>query len=97
MRSLTGVGAVLCAAHFGPDGRVHGHTWEVTAWFEDAGEDACHLYEKLRCLLCSFDHAILPPKLSRGEDIARFVGENLDCHQVDVSRGAERIYARWKA
>ena len=93
----TGVGAIICAAHNSSDGRLHGHTWEVTAWWPYAGSSALGLQARLGEAVARFDHGLLPDDLAWGEAIARYIGEELGCVAVDVSRPAERIYARWEA
>lgn len=108
MTTFTGVGGIISAAHSGPDGRMHGHTWEVTAWFRcpekeiDEAEEPCldavHLQNDLNAALSLPDHGILPDAISRGEDLAKWLGSQLNgCVRVDVFRTAERIYARWEA
>lgn len=95
---LTGVGCVFSAAHHPPEGGgLHGHSYEVIAWFE-AGEDARTLQARLRAAIEQIDHTILPPELALGEALAEHVGRSLDgCVEVEVSRPLERIYARWLA
>lgn len=96
MNVMTGVGTILCAAHTDKTGRLHGHTWEITAWWPDIGRDAAELRAELETLVSVYDHSALPDSLSRGEDIASKIGLALpDCAQVDVSRAGERIYAKW--
>jgi len=95
MMTRTGVGAVLCAAHRSVEGQLHGHTWEITAWFP-SGADAFELQRLLVGFLAQWDHAELPAHLSRGEHLAAAIGQSLSmCVQVDVSRPPERIFARW--
>lgn len=93
-----GVGGVFSAAHRDQDnGALHGHSWEVTAWF-DAGSDALIRQARLHRLLATIDHTTLPDELSWGADIARWVAEKFAdpaLAQVDVARPLERIYARW--
>jgi 6-pyruvoyl-tetrahydropterin synthase len=91
-----GVGAFLCAAHEDTQGRMHGHTYDVVAWFP-AGEDALVLQERLKREIEPFDHATLCHELAKGESLAAAIFERLspDVIRVDISRTAERIYARW--
>lgn len=97
-RTLSGVRAILSAAHVGPEGTIHGHTWEIVAWFLASETDARDLLSLLDAKVGAIDHTMLPHDLSRGEDIARWVGSSLPgCVQVDVSRSAERIFAKWIA
>ena len=95
---LTGVGGIFSAAHQPPEGGdVHGHSYEVTAWFP-AGEDARVLQARLAAILEPLDHKVLADELASGETIAEHIGRHLDgCRQVEVRRPLERIYARWSA
>lgn len=94
----TGVGAVFSAAHHPPEGgALHGHSYEVTAWFE-AGQDARLLQARLADVVAELDHTILPDTLASGEAIAEHVGRRLaGCIEVEISRPLERIHARWTA
>lgn len=90
---LTGAGAILQVAHTGPDGRLHGHTYEVVGWWE--GEPcAVEMQKRLQVWLDKFDHQSLPPRMSRAEDIARQCKMALGCADVDVNRPLERLFAR---
>lgn len=98
MRVLTGVGWHISAAHAERlTGAVHGHTWEVTAWHECKDEnDAVILQKNLQGVCAGFDHTVLLPAQSRGEDLAKAI---LDlslpsCVEVEVRRPLERIYAK---
>ena len=95
MRILTGAGAYFCAAHHDlQTGSLHGHTWEVEAWFE-AGNNALIQRDRLNKVLQDFDHKVLPKELSWGEAIAEHVLKSLDgCVEVKVSRPNERIFAK---
>lgn len=93
MGALTGVGTVISACHRGGDDILHGHSYEVTAWFA-AGGDALHLQARLRKAAEPFDHDELLDGLA--ENIAAELGRLLpDAVQIDVSRPLERLYARW--
>ena len=94
---LTGVVCVFSAAHHPPEGgAVHGHSYEVVAWFE-AGEDARDLQQALTAAVEKLDHTLLPPELASGEAMAEHIGRSLDgCVEVEVRRPLERIYARWR-
>ena len=96
--TLTGVGCVFSAAHHPPEGGdVHGHSYEVVAWF-NAGEDARTLQAQLAAAVHPLDHTVLPPELASGEAIAEHLGRSLDgCVEVEIRRPLERIYARWRA
>jgi hypothetical protein len=99
-RLLTGVGGYFSAAHRDHEtGALHGHTWEVTAWFRK-GTDAAIRACRLQGILAEIDHTELPGELAWGEDIAAWVAAKFAdsaCVAVDVARPAERIYARWEA
>lgn len=98
MRVLTGVSGHFSAAHEGADGVLHGHTWNVTAWFEHrAPADARVDKAALDHLLSHWDHKTLPVDLAWGEDIARTVGTLVNCVEVLVSRPSEGFHARWTA
>ena len=93
---LTGVGGIFSAAHQPPEGGdVHGHSYEVIAWFA-AGEDARVLQARLAAVLEPLDHRVLAANWRRARRSPSMIGRNLaGCRQVDVSRPLERIYARW--
>lgn len=97
--SIIGVGGIVSAAHRDiGTGRLHGHTWEVTAWFR-RGTDATIRQCRLDGILKQIDHTELPDTLAWGEDLAEWVASQFDdtsCVAVDVSRPMERIYARWE-
>lgn len=95
MKTLTGVGTYFCAAHYDlPTGCLHGHTWEVEAWFE-AGDNVVIQRDRLNQVLQNLDHQVLPEELAWGEDIAAHILKSLDgCVEVKVSRPSERIFAK---
>lgn len=75
---------------------MHGHSYEVTAWFPAA--DARPLQAELNRVLKFFDHDELLDELAWGEGLAEEVGNLLPgCIEVEISRPLERIYARWFA
>ena len=89
---LTGAGAVLSAAHRDRSGNLHGHSWEVTAWWTGK-PDAVAKQAELSSYLSFFDHSVLPQSVSLAEDLAVRVMEDLNCERVDISRPLERVYA----
>jgi 6-pyruvoyl-tetrahydropterin synthase len=95
--TLTGVGCIFSASHHPPEGGdVHGHSYEVVAWFE-AGEDARDLQARLAAAVEPLDHTVLKSDLASGEAIAEHLGRLLEgCVEVEVSRPLERIRARWR-
>lgn len=92
-RVLTGVRGIICAAHEGPDGKLHGHTWSVTAWWTDS-RDANEAKQTLDSYISFFDHSRLAPSMNRGEAIAKHILLDLECTAVDVERPLEGIFAR---
>ena len=92
--TLTGVGGVFSASHMSPEGVLHGHSYEVWAWF--AQNDARVLHQKLRAVLQRLDHTHLPDELAWGEALAAHIAAQLPgCREVEVRRPLERIGARW--
>lgn len=92
-RILTGVGAHFCAAHAGADGILHGHTYEVTAWWQFDG-DAVARQAQLTKALEQFDHGTLPANVSLAENLAKSLVLSLDANEVEVRRPLERLYAK---
>ena len=94
---LTGVSGHFSATHRGEDGRLHGHTWHVTAWFKNNYRSDVRCYQAmLATMLGRLDHTELPDDLSWGEDIARQIAALANAVEVEVNRPAERIHARWR-
>lgn len=90
--TLTGVGGHFCAAHRDrASGALHGHTWEVEAWFDDG--DARDRGTQLASTLANLDHSELPDRLAYGEQIAEHLLALLGAQKVLVRRPAERIFA----
>lgn len=90
--TLTGVSAVLSAAHRSREGVLHGHTWEITCWWEgspDAVKKQLELVEYLKV----FDHAVLADGVAWGETLGEAILIGLGCIKVEVNRPLERIYA----
>lgn len=93
LKVLTGASAILCVAHTAPDGTIHGHTYEVTAWWTGR-PCAVESQQALSKWLSKFDHQRLPLRMSRAEDIAEQCLMALGCVAVDVLRPLERLFAR---
>jgi len=92
---LTGVGGVLSCAHTTPEGGLHGHTYEVVAWFRH-GYDAEALRRHLQTALDPLDHKVLPDPIRWAEELAEHIGRALPgCITVDVKRPGERLFAKW--
>lgn len=94
----SGVTVNFCAAHRSPEGVLHGHSYEVTAWFpnEDHRDARC-MKAALVSLLSAWDHSELPDHLSWAEDIAAVVGTLANCVAVEVRRPLEGFHGRWRA
>ena len=96
-KTLTGVGCIICASHMSVDKKVmHGHTWEVTAWFRKLKNAAC-LQKELEVVCERYNHTLLPAEIAWGEALAAEILMRLkvwDCVEVHVSRPLERIYAK---
>ena len=94
---LTGVAGHFSATHKSPEGKWHGHTWYVKAWFRNKHRlDARIMQASLNTMLARYDHSELPDNLAWGEDIAREIATLVNCVEVEVGRPAEGIYANWK-
>jgi len=93
MITETGASCVFCAAHTNPDGQVHGHSYEVTAWF--SRREVLSAQRELAALLSEVDHGVLPARLSLAEDLAAWVLVSLpECVAVEVRRPLEGVHAR---
>lgn len=92
LATFTGASAVVSAAHRGKDGVMHGHTWEVRAWWP---EDDCAVarQHELKQFLSAFDHTVLGDDIAWGEALAKAVALGLDCARVEVNRPLEGIFA----
>lgn len=92
---LTGVGGVFCASHNSPEGALHGHSYEVRAWFRK--DDARTLQADLAIVLGQLDHTHLPGEIAWAEDLAERIAHRLPgCVEVEISRPLERLFARWR-
>ena len=89
---LTGAGAILSAAHRSKGGVLHGHTWEITAWWPEC-PDAVTKQAELNSYLSAFEHTVLGDDIAWGECLAKTILLGLDCVKVEVRRPLERIYA----
>lgn len=92
LKVLTGVRGVISAAHRSREGKLHGHTWTVRAWWR--GQPcAVRKQAELTSYLSIFDHQELGDAHAWGEALAQAILMGMDCHKVEVSREAEGIYA----
>jgi 6-pyruvoyl-tetrahydropterin synthase len=92
MRILTGVTAVFSAAHRSREGVLHGHTWQITAWWDNE-PDAVEKQRALREYLTIFDHTVLADGVAWGECLARTILYGMKCCKVEVSRPLEGLFA----
>lgn len=92
MRILTGVSAVFSAAHNSREGVLHGHTWQVTAWWSTE-PDAAQKQQELRQYLKTFDHTVLDDSMAWGEYVGRKILADMGCCKVEVSRPLEGLFA----
>lgn len=92
LKVLTGVSAILSAAHRSRDGNMHGHTWEITCWWAGC-PDAVERQAALTKYLSIFDHTVLADNCAWGEKLGEAILHGLGCVKVEVSRPLERIYA----
>lgn len=92
MKILTGAGAILSAAHRSKDGQMHGHTWEITAWWRDQ-PDAVEKQRELNEYLSVFDHTVLADGVAWAESLAKSIVFGMGCARVEISRPGERLYA----
>ena len=90
--TLTGVGAIISAAHKSREGVLHGHTWQITAWFNES-RCALELQQELVEYLKIFDHHLLGDTVAWGEALGKCLVLGLGCVKAEVSRPLERIYA----
>jgi 6-pyruvoyl-tetrahydropterin synthase len=97
MATFSGVTGSFCAAHKSPEGVMHGHSYEVTAWFRNEdGADARCFKAALDTLLKVWDHKELPDNLAWAENIAYAIGRLAKCVEVEVRRPLEGFHARWR-
>lgn len=92
MKVLTGARAILSAAHRSREGQLHGHTWEIVAWWEGL-PDAVEKQKELTNYLRVFDHSVLADGIAWGEKLAETICAGLDCVKVEINRPLEGIYA----
>lgn len=92
LRVMTGASAIVSAAHRSRDGNLHGHTWEVTAWWPE-GPCAVERKAALTSFLSVFDHQVLGDEMAWGEALAKAALLGLHCLKVEVRRPLEGIFA----
>lgn len=106
-RKLTGARIVLKANHRDQStGVVHGHEWEITAWWRWTGTSAEIRQHQLRVTIEPFQGKCLPDNIAWAEPLAEHIGQNMahgwsegdpDCVMVEIARHNEGLYARWVA
>lgn len=92
LKVLTGATAILCAAHRSREGVMHGHTWEITAWWTGM-PDATVKQDDLNKYLSVFDHAVLADGLAWAEKLGEAILIGMGCERVEVRRPLERLSA----
>jgi hypothetical protein len=92
LKALTGVSSIVSAAHRSRDGAMHGHTWEVIAWWEGS-PCAVEKKAKLAKYLSIFDHTVLGDDVAWGEALGKAIVLGLGCAKVEVRRPLEGIFA----
>lgn len=76
---------------------MHGHTWEVTAWWVFDGTDVLERQRTLVQAIKVWDHTVLPEELAAAEKFAEYIGKQTGCVEVWIWRAGERLGARWMA
>lgn len=92
LKVSTGCSAIVSAAHKSVDGVMHGHTWEVVAWWPE-GPDATEKQAELRNYLSIFDHTVLADGIAWGEALAKSILLGMHCTKVEVRRPLEGLFA----
>lgn len=104
--ALTGVSRTLNASHRDQQtGDLHGHTWEVKAWFLYDGTDVGRRKLELDRAVQQYEHTCLPDELAWAEPLAAHIcvklngeyGATQPCFAVEVNRPMDGIFARWVA
>lgn len=106
-RQLTGARAILKATHRDQaTGEVHGHEWEITAWWRWTGTSAEIRRYQLDETLQPLQGKCLADSIAWGEPLAKHIADNMEngwtcgdpnCVMVEIARHKERLYARWEA
>lgn len=92
LRVLTGARGIISAAHRSREGVLHGHTWEVVAWW--VGEpDATAKQADLNKYLSVFDHGVLGDEEAWAEALGKSICLGLNCQRVEISRPLEGLFA----
>lgn len=71
---------------------MHGHTWEVTAWWTGC-PDAVAKQDELTRYLSVFDHTVLADGIAWAEKLAEAILLGMECERVEVRRPLERLHA----
>lgn len=98
--TLTGVGALLEAQHRSRSGDVHGHTWDIMAWFSFDGHDALGARRELEQILAPHQGKCLPDAIAWAENLAPWIAGQFEYRQpvcVTVARPDVRLFAQWRA
>jgi hypothetical protein len=105
-RRLTGARTILKAEHRDQaTGVVHGHEWEITAWWRWTGTSAEVRQHQLNETIEPYQDKCLPDSIAWAENLASYIGRNMehgwsagdpDCVIVEVVRHKEGLLARWE-
>lgn len=96
MSVLQWADAHISSAHKDSNGRLHGHTWKVRAFWADDGSDVLPKQKLLKKWAQSLDHRELPRHLSTAESLAGHLGAGVQAVEVHVWREAEGLGAVWR-
>lgn len=93
---LSGARTTFCASHTDKNGRMHGHSYEVWAYWDyqsvDVDERQAQLVEHVSI---NFDHRVLHEWCKRAEQIAESIGTELGAKRVVVRRPLEGLEGIW--
>lgn len=92
LKVLTGASAIISAAHRSREGQMHGHTWEVRAWWTGK-PDAMQKQAELRSYLSIFDHTVLGDETAWAETLATSICLGMGCVKVEINRPLEGLFA----
>ena len=93
MRIESGTRGVISAAHRDVfTNSLHGHTYEVVAWWEYDGISIVKKKEHLDRAVTLFDHTCLANEFSWAEDMGRMLLKELNCVRLEINRPLEGFF-----
>jgi 6-pyruvoyl-tetrahydropterin synthase len=96
MTKFTRVGTVISVGHNSPEGKAHGHSYEVWVKYRH-GHDARILKTHLEAVTKPLDHTFLPDELRLAEELAEHIGKQLPgCLHVECKRPLEMFSGEWE-